>query len=184
MNLRSLEQCCGSGCLSRIPDRTFFHPGSRICIFLPGSRIRIKEFKYFNLNELILSSRKHDPGSGSLLFTHPGSRGQKGTGSWIPGSKTPNPGSGSAAWLLRYRTGTVYLTEIHRNRNYKCMGMSCPAPLCFASPAPHPPAPTSKACRLPSKRETIPGSTMPTCAVHVTLSNFTKRRKVLPCMVL
>jgi hypothetical protein len=27
------------GCLSRIPDLTFFHP---------GSRIRIKEFKYFN----------------------------------------------------------------------------------------------------------------------------------------
>jgi len=27
------------GCLSRIPDPTFFHPGSRILI---------KEFKYFN----------------------------------------------------------------------------------------------------------------------------------------
>jgi hypothetical protein len=46
------------GCLSRIPDPTFFHPGSRIldpgslipdpnCLH-PGSRILIKEFKYFN----------------------------------------------------------------------------------------------------------------------------------------
>jgi hypothetical protein len=36
---------------SRIPDPTFFHPGSRIQIVPipdPGSRIRIKEFKYFN----------------------------------------------------------------------------------------------------------------------------------------
>ena len=36
---------------SRIPDPTFFHPGSQIrpvSIPDPGSRIRIKEFKYFN----------------------------------------------------------------------------------------------------------------------------------------
>jgi hypothetical protein len=32
------------GCLSRIPDPTFSHPGSE----LSPSRIRIKEFKYFN----------------------------------------------------------------------------------------------------------------------------------------
>ena len=39
------------GCLSRIPDPTFFHPESRIrtvSILDPGSRILIKEFKYFN----------------------------------------------------------------------------------------------------------------------------------------
>jgi hypothetical protein len=39
------------GCLSRIPDPTFFHPGSRIrtvSIPDPGSQICIKEFKYFN----------------------------------------------------------------------------------------------------------------------------------------
>jgi hypothetical protein len=51
------------GCLSRrirdvIPDPTFFHPGSRIRTVSipdhgsripdPGSRILIKEFKYFN----------------------------------------------------------------------------------------------------------------------------------------
>ncbi len=39
------------GCLARIPDPTFFHPGSPIsdpnCLH-PGSRILIKEFKYFN----------------------------------------------------------------------------------------------------------------------------------------
>jgi hypothetical protein len=39
------------GCLSRIPDPTFFHPGSRIrtvSIPDPGSRILIKELMYFN----------------------------------------------------------------------------------------------------------------------------------------
>jgi hypothetical protein len=39
------------GCLSRIPDPTFYHPGSRIrtvSIPDPGSRILVKEFKYFN----------------------------------------------------------------------------------------------------------------------------------------
>jgi hypothetical protein len=52
---------------SRIPDLNFSHP---------GSRIYIKEFKYFNPQNCFLSSRKYDPG----LFI-PGSRGQKGTGS-------------------------------------------------------------------------------------------------------
>jgi hypothetical protein len=36
------------GCLSRIPDPTFFHPGSRIrtiSIPDPGSQVLIKEFK-------------------------------------------------------------------------------------------------------------------------------------------
>jgi hypothetical protein len=32
------------GCLSRIPDPNFFHPGSRICI---------KEFKYFNPKKMV-----------------------------------------------------------------------------------------------------------------------------------
>jgi hypothetical protein len=61
----------------------------------PGclSRIRIKEFKYFDPNKWFLSSRKYrmirvvHPGSGSLFFTHPGSMGQNGTGSQIHGSK-------------------------------------------------------------------------------------------------
>ncbi len=75
-------------------------PWSRIQIFSipdPGSRIRIKEFKYFNQKKRFLTSQKFvpgfHPGSGSWLFTHPGSwscipdpepRGQKGTGVLIP----------------------------------------------------------------------------------------------------
>ncbi len=100
------------GCLSRIPDPTVFHPGSRNrtvsipdpgselsqsripdanCLH-PGSRIRIKEFKYFNPKKWFLSSRKYDPGCSSripdpdadlLPIPDPGSRGQKGTGSRI-----------------------------------------------------------------------------------------------------
>ncbi len=66
------NQCCGSRMF--IPDPTFFHP---------GSRIRIKEFKYF----------KPKNGSGSRIrvltfnpsrIPEPGSRGQKGTGSRDP----------------------------------------------------------------------------------------------------
>jgi hypothetical protein len=40
------------GCLSRIPNLNLFHP---------RSRIHIKEFKYFNLQKLFLSSRKYVP---------------------------------------------------------------------------------------------------------------------------
>jgi hypothetical protein len=36
-----------------IPDPTFFHPRSRICI---------EELKYFNPKKWFLSSRKYDPG--------------------------------------------------------------------------------------------------------------------------
>jgi hypothetical protein len=66
-----------------IPDLTFFHP---------GSRIRIKEFKYFNPKKWFLCSRKYDPGCSSrildpdpdfLPIPDPGSMGQKGTGSRI-----------------------------------------------------------------------------------------------------
>ncbi len=52
-------------CLSRIPDPTFFHPRSWIpdpnCLH-SGSRIRIKEFKYFYPKKWFLSFRKYDPG--------------------------------------------------------------------------------------------------------------------------
>ncbi len=91
------------GCLSRIPDPMFFHPGSRVPVFFhprsriqiffhPGSRIRIKKFQYFNPEKWFLSSLRNmiravHPGSGSWFFAHPGSRGQKGTGS---GSATLN----------------------------------------------------------------------------------------------
>ncbi len=49
-----------------IPDPTFFHPGSE----LSPSRIRIKEFKYFNPKKpkkWFLSSRKYDPGCSSRI---------------------------------------------------------------------------------------------------------------------
>ncbi len=71
-----------AGCLSRILDPTFFHPGSRIrtvsipdpnCLH-PGSRIRIKEFNYFNPKKpkkWFLRCRKYDPGCSSRI---PGSK--------------------------------------------------------------------------------------------------------------
>ncbi len=69
-----LTQCCGSGMF--IPDPNYSHP---------GSWIRMKEFKYFNpkncFSALGNMIRVVHPGSGFL--THPGSRGQKGTGSRI-----------------------------------------------------------------------------------------------------
>ncbi len=80
----SKVQCCGStfisvadpGCLSgsririfSVQDPNFFHP---------GSRIHIKEFRYFNPKKLFLSSWKYDPGCSSririLIFTYPRSR--------------------------------------------------------------------------------------------------------------
>ena len=84
--------------LLRIPDPgSNFFP-SRIpvpnCLH-PGSRIRIKEFKYFNPKKpkkCLISFRKYDPGCSSripdpdadfLPIPDPGSRGQKGTGSRI-----------------------------------------------------------------------------------------------------
>jgi hypothetical protein len=42
----------------QIPDPKFFHP---------GSRIGIKEFKYFKPKRLFLSSRKYDPGCSSRI---------------------------------------------------------------------------------------------------------------------
>ncbi len=50
-----------SGCLSRIPDSNFYHPGSEFFI----SWIRIKEFKYFNPKKLFLSTGKYDLGRSS-----------------------------------------------------------------------------------------------------------------------
>ncbi len=54
------------------------YPGSELF----PSRTRVKEFKYFNPKNGNMIRVVH-PGSGSWLFTHPGSRGQKGTGSRI-----------------------------------------------------------------------------------------------------
>jgi hypothetical protein len=59
------------GCLSRIPDPNFFHP---------GSPIRIKEFKYFNPKNCFQAF------GNMIRVVHPGSR--------IQGvKKAPDPGS-------------------------------------------------------------------------------------------
>ncbi len=65
------------------------YPGSEFSIpdqKYSGSRIRIKEFKYFYAKKLFLYKYDPDVHPGILdpvldFFTHPGSRGQKGTGS-------------------------------------------------------------------------------------------------------
>ncbi len=88
------SQCCGSGMFIPDPGSDFFSIPDPNCLH-PGSRIRIKELKYFNPKKpkkWFLSSRKYDPGCSSrhrmLTFypsriRDPGSRGQKGTGSRI-----------------------------------------------------------------------------------------------------
>ncbi len=138
------------GCLSRIPnpqseyvshpgsrilDPNFFHLGSLIpdLNFFsfpgPGSRMHIKEFKYFNqkmvsqLSEIWsrFSIPDPDPGSGSWLFTYPRSR------SWIPdpesrdqkgnGSLILDPGSGFATLeISRFAQaqGVVSVTDFQR----------------------------------------------------------------------
>ncbi len=67
------------GCLSQIPDQIFSIPVPRFWIQIfstwipdpgskffsipgPGSRIRIKEFRYFNQKKWFLSSQQYDPG--------------------------------------------------------------------------------------------------------------------------
>ncbi len=85
------------GCLSRIPDPTFFHPGSRIRIVSipdPGSASKNlsiltpkKPKKWFRSSRKYdpdCSSRIPDPDADFLPIPDPGSKGQKGTGSRIP----------------------------------------------------------------------------------------------------
>jgi hypothetical protein len=99
------------------PGSDFF-PGSRIpdpnCLY-PGSRILIKEFKYFNPQKSkkgFLSSKKYDPGCSSRIpdpdadflpsrIPDPRSRGQKGTQSRI--------GSGSATLPVTFTLCTSTL---------------------------------------------------------------------------
>ncbi len=79
-----------SGSVAHSPrSRGYLLPVLRVRDVYPGSRIRINEFKHFNqkivskLTEIRsgLFVPDPDPGSGSWVFTHPGSRGQKGPGS-------------------------------------------------------------------------------------------------------
>ncbi len=74
---------------SRIPDPTFFHPGSRIRIFHPGSTsknlsILTQKIVFFKLSEIWSGLFIPDLGSGSWFFTHPGSRIQGLKGHRIP----------------------------------------------------------------------------------------------------
>jgi hypothetical protein len=85
-----------------IPDPKFFHPGSEffpplIPVRIFPSRtpdpIRIKEFKYFNPNKWLLSSREYDPVCSSrirILLFYPSRIPDPGV------KRAPDPGSGSA----------------------------------------------------------------------------------------
>ena len=82
-----------------------------------GSRIRIKEFKYFNPKKWFLSSRKYDPGCSSrirMLTFYP---------SRIPGSKRhriPDPRSGSATLsFYAYFFLKVHLHNFSKINNQK-----------------------------------------------------------------
>ncbi len=98
------------GCLSRIrlfsiPDRGSDVFPSRIpdpnCLH-PGSRILIKEFKYFypqKSKKWFLSSKKYDPGCLSRI-PDPGVK------------KAPNPGSGSATLVTGYRANCCHQTYL------------------------------------------------------------------------
>ena len=94
------------GCFSRIPDPTFFHPGSRIrTVSIPDPGSASKNLSILTpkkTKKWFLSSRKYDPGCSSRIpdpdadfypsrIPDPGYRGQKGTGSWIPANHPPPP---------------------------------------------------------------------------------------------
>jgi hypothetical protein len=90
ISLDSTFRQCGRSRMF-IPDPTFFHPGSRIrtlSIPDPGSSKNLSISNSKKAKKWFLSSKKYDPGCSSrirmLTFSHPGSRGQKGTQSRIP----------------------------------------------------------------------------------------------------
>ncbi len=97
---RPIGSVADPGCLSRIRLFSIPDPGSRIpdpnCLH-PGSaskNLSILTLKKNKQKKLFLSSRKYDVHPGSrirmLTFYHPGSRGQKGTGSRIRIRNTAN----------------------------------------------------------------------------------------------
>jgi hypothetical protein len=107
------------GCLSRIPDLNYFHP---------GSRIRVKEFKYFKFStpkKWFLCSWKYDPGCSSRIriLTIHSSRIRILT---IHPSRIPDPGVKKAPdpdpqhCLLGINTKYECLrSEKERQRDYK-----------------------------------------------------------------
>ncbi len=106
---RPYFQCCGSGIF--IPDPNFFHP---------GSRIRIKEFKFFNSKKWFLSSRKYDPGCSSRIqilkfyLQDPGYRCLKGSGSRFRIRNT-----GYFYWVRNScRSGFYRYVKIYKQSNF------------------------------------------------------------------
>ncbi len=98
------------GCLSlirifSIPDRNLFNP---------GSRIRIKELQYFSPKKKVSKHSEIWPGlffyPGSWFFTHPGSRGQKGSGSRIRLRNTANNLLAATLKIKRILTCILILT--------------------------------------------------------------------------
>jgi hypothetical protein len=103
-DLTVIHSVADPGCLSRIPDPTFFHPGSRILN---------KEFKYFNpkkAKKWFLSSKKYDPGCSSRIpdpdadflpsrISDPGVKRAPNHGSRIP---DPDPQHWSFTSVLVY----------------------------------------------------------------------------------
>ncbi len=95
--------------LAVIPDPIFFHS---------GSRIRIKEFKYFNPKKWFLSSRKYDQGSSSrirILTFYPSRIPDPGV------KKASDPGSGSATLL----SGSVSVLPLNPDANLQHWCLSC-----------------------------------------------------------
>jgi hypothetical protein len=97
------------------PGSDFFSPGSELF----PSRIRIKEFKYFNPKQRFLSSRKYDPGCSfrTQILTFypsripdPGSRGQKGTGSRIRNRNIGLHSLSHSNYGIAVRTASAYVT--------------------------------------------------------------------------
>ncbi len=88
-------QCCGSRIFISDPGAKFFHP---------GSRIRIKEFKYLNPKNWFLSTWKYDSGCSSRIWIPDPDPDPDLLSIQDPGvKKAPDPGYGSGYWFLRFR---------------------------------------------------------------------------------
>ncbi len=119
-----------------IRDPYFSHPGSRVRIQDSGSRIRIKEFKYFYPKHCFLALenmiRVVHPGSGSWFCTHPGS--------WIQGPKRHRirirntDSSGADSGPLNPNSNTGFLVTQIQRRKKLCYNFYVPVPYyCDAS---------------------------------------------------
>jgi hypothetical protein len=101
------------GCLFRIPDPTFFHPGFRIrTVSIPDPGSASQNLSFLtpkNQKKWFLSSRKYDPGCSSrirMLTFYP-SRIQGSKRHQIP---DPDPGTGSATLVVSIKN---YLCRSH-----------------------------------------------------------------------